>query len=212
MYNIPSFVFDSRTSFTDMCAIGAQSAADKSPLNRHGHRHAYTPVYCSLFAPLRNKPINFGEIGTAGGPSVVMWARYFSAANFFFYDRDQNFLDMCKSHGTPRSTFELMTVKEEESMRGVFEKVPGGYDVLIDDSSHEFEDQIRIIKTALPYLKPGGILIVEDVFRDTPEERYSMELQDIMDKLAFICFYTTEHENRYSPGWNNDKLLYLVKS
>jgi hypothetical protein len=201
MYTIPSFVFDSRASFTDMCAIGAESFADKSPLNKGGHRHAYTPVYCSLFAPLRNKPINFGEIGVAGGPSVIMWSRYFSAA-----------LDMCKSHGTPRSTFELMTVKEEESMRGVFEKVPGGYDVLIDDSSHEFDDQIRIIKTALPYLKPGGILIVEDIFRDTPEEQYTMELMDILDKISFICFYTTEHENRYSPGWNNDKLLYLVKS
>jgi hypothetical protein len=61
-------------------------------------------------------------------------------------------------------------------------------------------------------LKPGGILIIEDIFRDTPEERYAMELQDILDKISFICFYTTEHANRYSPGWNNDKLLYLVKS
>jgi hypothetical protein len=24
-------------------------------------------------------------------------------------------------------------------------------------------------------------------------------------------FIVTEHENRYSPGWNNDKLLVLIK-
>ena len=212
MYKIPSFVFDAGNSFTDMCVFGELFNADKSPLNKNGHRHSYTPVYTSLFSPFRYKPINFGEIGVAGGASVLMWALYFPAAQFFFYDRDQNFLDTCKRHETPRSTFELMTVKEEESMKSVFEKVPGKFDILIDDSSHEFDDQIRIIKTALPYLKSGGIMIIEDVFRETPEENYAKALESIYDQLDFLCFYTTEHENRYSPGWNNDKLLYLVKA
>lgn len=212
MAHIPSFVFDSRADMTDMCMFGAQCCADKSPFNERGHRHAYTALYATLFAPLRNKPINLGEIGVAGGPSVMMWSLWFSQANFYGYDRDQNFLDHCASLETPRSTFELLTVKEEASMRAAFEKVPGGFDILIDDSSHEVEDQIRIVKTAFPYMKSGGILVVEDIFREIPEETFTKELQEVVHQCSFAAFFNTEHERRWSPGWNNDKVLVLVKA
>jgi predicted O-methyltransferase YrrM len=87
----------------------------------------------------------------------------------------------------------------------------GQYDVILDDSSHEFDHQIRIIKEGFPLLKPGGYLIVEDVFRSTPEERYEQALNQILPQCAEAYFVICNHEERYSPGWNNDKLLVLVK-
>jgi hypothetical protein len=55
------------------------------------------------------------------------------------------------------------------------------------------------------------MIIIEDVSRDEPEERYIKILEDIKNEFSFVSFIQTEHENRYSPGWNNDKLLVLVK-
>lgn len=211
MSRIPSFVFDSRADATDMCMLGAQCNADKSPFNPSGHRHPYTPLYATLFAPYKNKPINLGEIGVAGGPSTLLWSLWFTQANFYGYDHDQNFLNHCAALGTPRSTFERLTVKEEESMRQAFAKVPGGFDILIDDSTHDVDDQIRVVNTAFPYMKSGGILIVEDIYRTVPEDEFLHGLMDVLKDCSFAAFFTTEHERRWSPGWNNDKLLVLIK-
>ena len=33
------------------------------------------------------------------------------------------------------------------------------YDIIIEDTTHHFEDQIRVIENCYQHLKPGGILI-----------------------------------------------------
>jgi predicted O-methyltransferase YrrM len=104
-----------------------------------------------------------------------------------------------------------MDVGEEESIRRGLGATGGDLDVILDDSSHGVDDQIRIIKQAIPFLRPGGVIIIEDIFRDTPEERYEEGLADVLDQFSMAMFVVTEHERRYSPGWNNDKLLFLVK-
>ena len=57
-----------------------------------------------------------------------------------------------------------------------------------------------------------------DLYRDAfsplmnePEEKYFNYLQDIFHEFSFVSFIVTEHTNRYSPGWNNDKLLVMIK-
>jgi cephalosporin hydroxylase len=86
------------------------------------------------------------------------------------------------------------------------------YDVILDDSSHEYDHQIRIIKEALPSVKSGGYMIVEDVFRNIPESDFVRDLQDVLPACSEAYFVVCNHEERYSPGWNNDKILVLVKS
>jgi hypothetical protein len=55
------------------------------------------------------------------------------------------------------------------------------------------------------------MIIIEDISRDEPEETYNNILKDIVHEFSFVSFIITEHINRYSPGWNNDKLLVLIK-
>jgi predicted O-methyltransferase YrrM len=85
------------------------------------------------------------------------------------------------------------------------------YDVILDDSSHEHGHQIRIIKEAFPLLRQGGLLVIEDIFRSIPEEEYSRELTDILPQCSAAYFILCEHKYKFSPGWDNDKLLVLVK-
>jgi len=194
--------------------MGKLASTDKSPYGQHeGHLHPYTGVYTMLFGPLRFREIQFAEIGVAGGASAVLWYNYFdrSKAKLCFFDRDQNFLDRLGNFPDPKPYTGLMDVNVDGDITRAL-SVPGGkYDVILDDSSHEFDHQIRIIKEAFPFVKPGGYIIIEDVYRSRPEIDYENALNDILPECAEAYFVVCNHEDRYSPGWNNDKLLVLVK-
>jgi len=209
---IPTLVIDSTNCPTDLCFIGCVTCADKSPFNAVGHRHPYTPIYSLLLSQYRTRPVRFAEIGVAGGASVLMWNRFFENGTFYFFDRDQNFLDYSKNVTGANNTFILMDVIQEESVKSALEKTGGNLDVLLDDSSHNPNDQNRIIHQGLKYLRSGGMIIIEDVERKEPESSYEDILKDIRDEFSFISFIITEHANKYSPGWDNDKLLVLVKN
>jgi predicted O-methyltransferase YrrM len=199
---------------TDLCSLGRATGTDKSPYNTVAHRHPYTAVYSMLFAPLKNKPVHFAEIGVAGGASALMWDIYFAHpdAQIRMFDRDQNFLANAQRHVGKRFTFHLMDVSVDGDVyRALGEDK---YDIIIDDSSHDFYHQIRIIKEAWPRLKSGGTLVIEDIFRNEDEEKYIKYLADttILKDAAAAYFVMCEHKNKWSPGWDNDKLLILVKA
>ena len=211
---IQSIIIESTNSYTELCEMGKELGIDKSPYNeRPGfHRHPYTSVYSMLFAPYKNKEIQFAEIGIAGGGSVILWNRYFThpSTSFHFFDRDEGFLDNSKSFGFPRNSFGLMDVTlDGDITRALGEK--SQYDVVIDDSSHHPTDQIRIIKEAFPLIKSGGYMIIEDVNRGVPDEEFEKNLTEILEQVSEAYFVVCEHVLKFSPGWNNDKLLVLVK-
>jgi len=209
---IPTLVIDSTNCTTELCHLGRLYSTDKSPYNTKGHRHPYTPIYTMLFSQYVNKPIKFSEIGVAGGSSVAMWNMFFQKASLYFFDRDQNFLDYSKAHvDLKRNSFEIMDVRDVDSMKNGFDKIGGELDILLDDSSHNIDDQKLILHTCLPYVKSGGMIIIEDIDRNISNESYYNIIKDIENEFSFITFILTEHQNRYSPGYDNDKLLVLVK-
>ena len=81
------------------------------------------------------------------------------------------------------------------------------FDILIEDSTHLFEDQIRFINEAHKHLNTDGILIVEDIFINANEEDYA----NAIDNFSSATFIFANHNLKNSLGWNNDKLLVLHK-
>lgn len=211
---IPRIVIDSTAVTSELCSLGRAAGTDKSPYNTVAHRHPYTAVYSMLFAPLKNRALRFAEIGVAGGASAIMWDKYFTnpAADLRMFDSDLNFLAHGRGLVGGRFTFAQMDVAKDGDVGRAL--AVGEYDVIIDDSSHNFEHQIRIIKEAWPHIKSGGMLIVEDVFRATPDEDYTKEIfaAEILEECSAAYFVMCEHAARWSPGWDNDKLLVLVKA
>jgi hypothetical protein len=209
---IPSITIDSTKAETDLCQMGLLCGTDKTPLNLNGHRHPYTAVYSLLFGNYRYRKCRFAEIGVAGGSSVLMWNLYFTDAMFYFFDRDQNFLlNSMQDVSKDNNRFYLMDVKDSSTIIQALTSTGGDLDILLDDSSHTFEDQIRIIKDGLPYVKSGGMIIIEDIYRDASETKYYDELKDVLEQFSEVFFVVTDHTKRYSPGWDNDKLLVLIK-
>jgi predicted O-methyltransferase YrrM len=217
---IPHYVIDTTAAQTELCQLGHLSRTDKSPFNPAGHRHPYTGVYSMLFAPLRARPaLRFAEIGVAMGASIEVWEAYFKRDDTVIYgfDRDEALLaDLKQRVPSPRIQCGMMDVQVDGAIHESLATASGGqpYDVIIDDSTHGLEDQLRIIKEAFPLLRPaGGLLIIEDIFRSTPDSAFHDTVLPLLTDVpgSFAYFVDCEHELKWSPGWDNDRLLVIVK-
>jgi hypothetical protein len=165
-----------------------------------------------LFAPWKNKEINLGEVGILQGGSLRLWREYFTKAHLFAYDFYWEWLNMGLALNLPDTKISYLDVTIPQTMTDAFGQVLGGFDIFIDDSTHQFDDQIRVIHAAWPFVKSGGIMVVEDIFRSTPEAKYTDALADITSQFDFFAYLDVDHDNRTMAGWElNDKLLYIVK-
>jgi hypothetical protein len=77
---------------------------------------------------------------------------------------------------------------------------------------HDLEHNTLFALEAYRYIKPGGYLIIEDIFRSTDEDLFAKNFEPLESYFSSMTFVVTEHKNRYSPGWDNDKLLILCRN
>jgi predicted O-methyltransferase YrrM len=218
-FKINSIMVDSTKSKTDLCELGTKYPTDKSPYNtlnpvtKHGsgHRHPYTAVYDLLFSTIRYKEIKIAELGVLDNMSMLCWREYFPNANLFGFDFNSNFIRQGQNLNLEKTVYDFMDVKNVESIESGLSKY-GKYDIIIEDTTHEFDDQIRVCGVAHKYLNPGGVLVIEDIFRNIDENKYKNYLSDIMKYYSTVTFIVTEHNLKYSPNWDNDKLLILVRN
>ena len=200
---------------TDLCEIGKKYNSDKSPHNPNKHRHAYTGIYHFLFHKIKDEKLNIAEIGVYKNEGMKMFREYFKNANLYGYEKKLNYIENAKKDKLHNVKYFQMEVNEPSNIREGLEKCTDKFDIIIDDSSHMFDHQINIIKNSIAYLKKGGYLIVEDIFNNVKihdEKHYYKELEEYKCYFSEIYFVQSEHLNRYSPSFDNDKLLVLIKS
>jgi SAM-dependent methyltransferase len=211
-----SIVIDSTHAVSELCVFCAQTGADKGVLRKDGggHRHPYTIPYALLFEPLRAKPIKFLELGVFRGASVVAWRHYFAKARLYGYDKDTAAMACVPS--LPHTSLSEVDVSNKEALLKALERDTADgelFDVILDDAAHEVAHQTLLIQEGLRFVKPGGLMIIEDVFRDRPEAEYIPALESAIAAgfLSFYTFIVCDHVDRWSPGWNNDKMLVLFR-
>ena len=210
-----SITIDSTGCRTELCRLCAESGTDKCPYNLSGHRHPYSAPYSLFFEPLKHRPIKFAEIGVFRGASLVAWRRFFSEARIYGYDRDVPNLEYIASMGMPNVQLGVMDAGSQDDIRIKLEDATKDgelFDVILDDASHDPPDQCAVIRTALPFLKKGGLLIIEDIFRERSMKPYEEAFAEVQHLVSFHTFIVCDHALRYSPGWNNDKLLVMVRN
>lgn len=210
---INSIRIDSTNSITDLCRLGIKYPTDKSPYNQvEGlHKHAYTSIYNMLFSNIRYNNIVLGEIGILDNNSMLSWREYFPNAILYGFEYSQEKLEKAISDNLINTNYFFMDVTQKESIAKQLSVVES-YDILIEDSTHVFDDQIRFIKEAISYLKAGGFLIIEDIFIDADESKYEKELEHLSKYFSSATFIFADHELKHSPNWNNDKLLVLIRN
>src|SRR5215467_4386466 len=125
--------------------------------------HWYMEHYQRYFASLRTKRLNVLEIGVGGyeypdrgGESLRMWKAYFRRSRIVgidLHDKSQlseQRIDIRQCDQT--DSVALTRVSTEYQ----------GFDIIIDDGSHENEHVIETFKILFPLLRADGIYVVED--------------------------------------------------
>ncbi|HPS40121.1 MAG TPA: hypothetical protein PL124_11945 [Candidatus Cloacimonadota bacterium] len=122
--------------------------------------HSYLPLYDDLFAPFRDQKINLLEVGYFKGGSLRLWEDYFTKALIHGIDiTDEYRQESGAAFQSGRVTTSVMNIRHLCSEDMAYNPP----DIAIDDGSHKIQDQLIFIETVLPMLRPGGILIVEDI-------------------------------------------------
>lgn len=202
---------------SELCEIGKKYDTDKSSQRRNNvsdtrHCHPYTLFYESIFKKKKNENLKIAELGILHGGSLLMWKEYFINSEIYGFEDNNDLINNFKQNfNNDRITLSNIDVTNENSIIKAFSELNELYDIIVDDTTHQFEDQIRVIENVYKYLKPGGILIIEDIFKSYNENDYINRLTPILQQFQDYYFIELDHNNRNSTGWNNDKLFILIK-
>lgn len=207
-----TLIVDSSLYKTELCTLAEKYKADKGPYSigsvNMGHRKGYTAVYTMFMESLRHKHVDMCELGLQTGDSIYLFKEYFKDMDYYGYDNNQDSVNRCTALNIPNTYLVKGNVSNEE-LDNAFKTWNKQFDIILDDSSHEIEHQLNIIKTGAKYLKSGGILIIEDLERNWPENIYESIQDFITENFSFETFIIAHHNNRVC--WDNDKLWIGIK-
>lgn len=119
----------------------------------------YFDVYHRHLSKFVGTPVNILEIGIYSGGSLGMWRSYFGKeCHIYGIDIDE----ACKTYESENISV-LIGDQEDQDFWAQFKKQEREIDILIDDGGHTPNQQMVTLEQMLPYLRPGGVYICEDV-------------------------------------------------
>jgi hypothetical protein len=171
-------------------------------------------LYNALFNKNRNDVLSFCEIGIAEGHSLCMWNDYFPKSNIYGFEYKSKWLDNWTQNYSDKARVKVnyTNVMNDSEFLESLKKVGVQYDCIIDDSTHNYYDMIRIIHKSLPFLKAGGMIIIEDIQKAFDESWFYKDLKTVLDEFQTVFFVDLEHDRRNSGIVENDKVLILIKN
>jgi hypothetical protein len=176
---------------TELCNLARKWTTDKALY--------YSPFYHSVFKDRRNevrKVLEFGigypelmmqpasRIGARYyivGASLFMWEEYFPNAEIYALDNRRSiFINSGRIHSF------YCEQSNESSYAEVIEAIGKDFDLIIDDGSHEPEDQILCANMLSSLLGENGIYVMEDAPLDGYEYlfdliQFPVEIHDFKD-------------------------------
>jgi hypothetical protein len=180
--------------------------------NKYGSdkdRNGYSSLYFTIFDKIKNDNINLLEIGIGtmiqGAPSSMFhyslpgyspggslraWRDFFINGHIVGADiqPDTQFTDdristvLCNS---------IVKTEVDSLMNECFPNYM--FDIIIDDGCHNANSQIHTLKNFFPYLKDGGIYVIEDIYTGSSVSSNPAIVKDIVGKSPF--FYSGVKNN-----------------
>ncbi len=139
-----------------------------SPLREHFDAHTQGPgiwkwlhyfdIYHRHLAKFVGTAAQVVEIGIYSGGSLEMWRRYFGdQCRIAGIDIEP----ACRAYSDQAEIF--IGDQADRKFWAEFRRQVPSFDVVLDDGGHQPEQQMVTLEETLPYLKPGGVYICEDI-------------------------------------------------
>ena len=157
--------------------------------DKGGPKSYVEKYYESKFLNFQKKEITLVEIGVRSGASICLWKSYFSTkAKIYGIDN----LDDKNIHKIPINS-EWISGDNVEYIIGdaydetIRDKIVGDIDILIDDGPHTFESHVKLLDKYISKMKPGGVIIIEDISYDY-NQLYKYIPQEYKETLSVYDF------------------------
>jgi hypothetical protein len=165
-------------------------------------KHFYTPHYQNHFKNFKFKKNNILEIGVGGyedpytgGNSLRMWKSYFPFSKIYALDiHEKSFLQENKIKIFKGSQVDF------EFLDNIINDI-GEVDLIIDDGSHINKHVIETFEYLFPWLKKGGIYVIEDT-QTSYWKDYGGNSTDFDDKATIYGFFKSMIDSL-----NNEELI-----
>ena len=142
--------------------------------------HDYAKYYENIFEQLKKKNINILEIGSFYGNAAA--AIYFYLQNANIYSADI-FPDLF-SYKSKRINNFYVNSSQEDSIQDSIINLNKNFEIIIEDASHSYKDQIISLFMLFPLINSGGYFITEEL--DFPDTRKDMNLKNEKPTLRSI--------------------------
>lgn len=119
----------------------------------------YFDIYDRHFSRFRGTDVHVVEIGIYSGGSLEMWKDYFGP-NARIYGVDIQ--PACQAYADESVKVFIADQKDRSFWKRFKTDVPQ-VDIVIDDGGHQFEQQVASFEELLPYMRPGGVYLCEDL-------------------------------------------------
>ena len=175
--------------------------------------HYVQEIYEPLFAQYQEKEINFCEIGVWNGESMKLWSDYFVNADNIvgvdiFTRASQKEVEK-NLEGFDVKLHKFNSYKDIDKFNKFSKKYTKGFDIVIDDGSHWFDNQISTYKNFSKMMNQGGVYIIEDI-SFVPESFLEMikldgknvttfKVSKLQHEIPNIKFYMTGGETYTNP-------------
>jgi SAM-dependent methyltransferase len=120
--------------------------------------HSYLDVYQSVLEPISESATRVLEVGIQQGGSIKLWSEFFPNAHVYGVDITLEKLEIDLS--SPRITCLTTDAYDREFVKSLGYST---FDFVIDDGPHTKESMMFFAEEYLKLLKPGGVLIIEDI-------------------------------------------------
>jgi hypothetical protein len=165
----------------------AVTAVPENPLHqlfeaRHSgrgiHKWAhYFDAYHRHLQKFVGTDVHLVEVGVYSGGSLELWRDYLGPrARITGIDIMQE----CTAYSGERIAILIGDQADRDFWRRTRESIPP-IDVLIDDGGHSAEQQRVTLEETLPFLRPGGVFICEDIHKSG--NRFAAYVQALADEL-----------------------------
>lgn len=165
-----------------------------NPESDKGTVHSYIEHYYNeRLKPYRHSAEKVLEIGVLNGASTRLWKKYFTKAGIVG-------IDILPQEPEAGITYFCGDAYDIETI-SLFNQE---FDVIIDDGPHTLQSQIEAILVWSKKLKPGGILVIEDV-------QSMLNAQILMQYCQLFQWFCRIVDLRHIKDRYDDLLIEIVK-
>jgi hypothetical protein len=177
--------------------------AGRQPITDKGTDHDYiNGYYNDLFTPFKNTVFNLLEIGIQEGYSMDLWRGFFTKAELHAIDLTwQSTVDRVNQF--ENSNAYLCNGFDEYALKLFKDEY---FDFIIEDGPHTVPTQIFAAQFWTKKLKPGGILIIEDI--QHPETDCELIINSVRNELNLS---TRVIDLRANKGRYDDVIVEITK-